>query len=265
MTTQLQLRRGLAWILTVSWAKFKLQKGLQIFCMATKLLHRRTGVLTCAFFALSVVCTFFALSVACTKQVFWEPVHAPVCRLYRCFLTSVYMSAQTPFAGRVRALVYAHICSLVIGGQGWGGSASLCRTLVAWHGELFLTEGEIWVLSCFFSIFDAGGSVWVCMCVYAHTRTYCTWGTRCEPRGRDETLQGPNILDGRDLGIFIFEHVYKVHMCIYTLGCGMRSSGVSSQGRLLGSHPSTPRAVCVCVCVYVYTHIPTYTNNPIKK
>jgi len=192
-------------------------------------------------------------------------VHAPVCRLYRCFLTSVYMSAQTPFAGRVRALVYAHICSLVIGGQEWGGSASLCRTLVAWHGELFLTEGEIWVLSCFFSIFDAGGSVWVCMCVYAHTRTYCTWGTRCEPRGRDETLQGPNILDGRDLGIFIFEHVYKVHMCICTLGCGMRSSGVSSQGRLLGSHPSTPRALCVCVCVYVYTHIPTYTNNPIKK
>jgi len=38
--------------------------------------------------------------------------------------------------------------------------------------------------------FDAGGSVCVCMCVYAHIHTHCTWGTRCEPKGRDEAPGG---------------------------------------------------------------------------
>jgi len=29
----------------------------------------------------------------------------------------------------------------------------------------------------------------VCVCIRAHT--HCTWGTKCEPRGRDETSGGP--------------------------------------------------------------------------
>jgi len=27
---------------------------------------------------------------------------------------------------------------------------------------------------------------------HTHTHTHCTWGARCEPRGRDETLGGPD-------------------------------------------------------------------------
>ena len=41
--TQLRLRHGLAWILTVSWAERKLQDGS--VRMVKKLLHRHTGVL----------------------------------------------------------------------------------------------------------------------------------------------------------------------------------------------------------------------------
>jgi len=49
------------------------------------------------------------------------------------------------------------------------------------------------VLSCVLSIFDAGGSVRVCMCVYTHTHTHthCTCGTRFVYRGQDETPGGP--------------------------------------------------------------------------
>ena len=44
------------------------------------------------------------------------------------------------------------------------------RALVAWRGGLFMTEGEIRVLSV--SIFNAGGSVCECRCVYTHTHTH---------------------------------------------------------------------------------------------
>jgi len=50
------------------------------------------------------------------------------------------------------------------------GSSGLCRTLVAWRGGLFLTEGEIEVLSCVFSILDAGESV--CVCIRTHTHIH---------------------------------------------------------------------------------------------
>jgi len=36
-------------------------------------------------------------------------------------------------------------------------------------------------------------------------------------------LEGPNNPDGLNLGIHIFVYVYKVHMCMYMLGGGMRS------------------------------------------
>ena len=69
-------------------------------------------------------------------------------------------------------------------------------------GGLFLTEGKIYVawgaifdgrkdsgVVCVFSIFNAGGSVSVCECVYTHTHTAQVLG--CEPRSRDETPGGP--------------------------------------------------------------------------
>ena len=36
-------------------------------------------------------------------------------------------------------------------------------------------------------------------------------------------LEGPKNPDGPNLGIYIFMYVYKVHMCMYMLGGGMRS------------------------------------------
>jgi len=52
--------------------------------------------------------------------------------------------------------------------------------------------------------------MWVYVVVYAHTNTHCTDAVlRCEPRIY--------------LGIHMFVHVYKVHMCMYMLEGGMRS------------------------------------------
>jgi len=46
---------------------------------------------------------------------------------------------------------------------------------------------------CVFSVFNAGGSVCGCVCVYTHTHnTHCTGGVLgCEPRSWDETPGGP--------------------------------------------------------------------------
>ena len=68
----------------------------------------------------------------------------------------------------------------------WGGLDGLLKILVAWHGGQFLTEGEIWMLSASSLLFDADGSVRVCMCVYTHTHTHCTWGTWMWAQGSEQ-------------------------------------------------------------------------------
>ena len=47
---------------------------------------------------------------------------------------------------------------------------------LAWG--VFLIKEEMGVFSVFCLFFDAGGSVCGYKCVYTHTHTYCTWGTR---------------------------------------------------------------------------------------
>ena len=66
------------------------------------------------------------------------------------------------------------------------------RALVPWRGGLFLTEGEIGVLSVS-SLFlrRVGVCVGVCVCIRTHTRTLHRWVFGCEPRSRDETPGGP--------------------------------------------------------------------------
>jgi len=76
-----------------------------------------------------------------------------------------------------------------------------------------------------FSIFNAGGSVCGCVCVYTHTHTH-TAQMGCSdvsPGVGMRHLEGPKNPDGLNLGIHVFEYVYKVHMCIYMLRGGMRS------------------------------------------
>jgi hypothetical protein len=97
-----------------------------------------------------------------------------------------------------------------------GGSTSLCRALVAWHGGTMLTEGEIEVLSFVFLFLTRVGvyvGAWVCN---AQTHTHCTWGAQCEPRGRDDTLGGPKESRWtKSWRIFIRTHVQCTHLGIY--------------------------------------------------
>ena len=106
---------------------------------------------------------------------------------------------------------------IVVGGRGWGGLASLWRALVAWYGGLFLTEGEIGVLSVSYLFFDAGGSVRGCMCVYMHTHTHTAHGVLgCEPRGLNESPGRPKEstwTKSRQICICIC--VSSTHVCIY--------------------------------------------------
>jgi len=80
----------------------KVARWVEMVCMAKKLLYHQTSMLA------QVYVHFCALIVACTKQVSRAPVHVQVCTLYRCLLTSVYISGNTPSSDRARALVYAH-------------------------------------------------------------------------------------------------------------------------------------------------------------
>ena len=104
------------------------------------------------------------------------------------------------------------------------------RALVTWHGGLFLTEGKVEVLSVS-SLFctRVGVYVGVCVCIRTHTHTHVTDGVLgCVPRDRDETPGWPEESKWTKsrhicLDIHMFVYVYKIHMCMYMLGGGMRS------------------------------------------
>jgi len=78
---------------------------------------------------------------------------------------------------------------------------------------------------CTFSIFNAGGSVCGCVCVYTHTHAHTAQMGYLDVSPGDgmRHLEGPKNPDGLNLGIHVFVHVYKVHMCIYMLRGGTRS------------------------------------------
>jgi hypothetical protein len=78
---------------------------------------------------------------------------------------------------------------------------------------------------CVFSIFNAGGSVCGCMCVYTHTHTHTAQMGYLDvsPGVGMRHMEGPKNPDGLNLGIYIFVYVYKVHLCMYMPGGGMRS------------------------------------------
>jgi hypothetical protein len=70
------------------------------------------------------------------------------------------------------------------------------------------------------SFFFWGGweCTWVYVFVHARTHTHCTWGARCEPRGRDETLGGPEACESRwtkSRQICIRICVQSTHVYIY--------------------------------------------------
>jgi len=67
--------------------------------------------------------------------------------------------------------------------------------------------------------------VYVCVCVCMHTHTHTTqmgYSVVSPGVGRRHP-EGPKNPDGLNLGIYVFVFGYKVHMCMYILGGGMRS------------------------------------------
>jgi len=63
------------------------------------------------------------------------------------------------------------------------------------------------------------------VCVYTHTHTHTAQVgySVVSPGVGMRHLEGPKNSDKLNLGIFIFVYVYKIHMCMYMLGGGMRS------------------------------------------
>jgi len=78
---------------------------------------------------------------------------------------------------------------------------------------------------CVFSIFNAGGSVCGCRCVYTHTHTHTAHMrySNVSPGVGRRHLEGPKNPNGLNLCIYVFIYVYKVHICMYMIGGGMRS------------------------------------------
>jgi len=125
------------------------------------------------------------------------------------------------------------MCSLFV--QRWGnedGGAQLVYESTwcsAWR-FIFDRRNDRGVV-CVFSILKAGGSVCGCMCVYTHwhSQTNTAQGySDMSPGVGMRHLEGPKNPDGLNLGIYIFVYVYKVHMCMYMLGGGMRSWTVAN-------------------------------------
>jgi len=104
-----------------------------------------------------------------------------------------------------------------------GGSASLCRALVAGAGRYFSHKQRWRFCMCFSLFLDGDESVRWCMCVYTHTHTHTHMGSSdVSPGVGTRHLEGPNNPDGLNLDTCVFVYVYQVHTCICMLGGGMR-------------------------------------------
>ena len=95
------------------------------------------------------------------------------------------------------------------------------RALVAWRGGLFLTEGEIGVLSVSSLLLTRVG-VYVGVGVCTRTHIAHIGYSDISPGVGMRHLEGPKNSDVLNLGINIFVYACKVHVCMYMLGGGMR-------------------------------------------
>jgi len=135
-----------------------------------------------------------------------------------------YIFANTLATGCAYALMYVQFVHSALGNE--DGVVQLVyegTCCLAW-GAIFDRRKDSGVV-CVFSIFNASGSVCGCRCVYTHTRTHTAHMGYLDmsPGVGMRHLEGLKNPDGLNLGIHIFVYVYKVHMCMYMLGGGMRS------------------------------------------
>jgi len=136
---------------------------------------------------------------------------------------SEYTFAYTLAAGCAYALMYAQFVHSALGNEGGGVQLVYEGTCCSAWGVVFDRRRDRGVV-CVFSIFN-GGNVCGCVCVYTHTHTHTTHMgySVVSPGVGMRHLEGPQNLDGLNLAIYVFVYVYKVHMCMYMLGGGMRS------------------------------------------
>ena len=100
-----------------------------------------------------------------------------------------------------------------------------------YEGNCCLTWGVIFNrrkdrgVACVSPVFNSGGSVCGCICVYGHTHIHTArmGYSVVSPGVGMRHLEGPKNPDGPNLGIYIFDYVHEVQKCMYMLGSGMRS------------------------------------------
>jgi len=125
--------------------------------------------------------------------------------------------------GCAYALIYVQFVHLVLGNESGGIQLVYEGTCCLAWGVIFDRRRDKGVV-CVFSIFNAGGCVCGCRCVYTHTRTHTAHMgySDVSPGVGMRHLEGPKNLDGLHLGIYVFAYVCKVHMCMYMLRGRMR-------------------------------------------
>ena len=158
----------------------------------------------------------------------------------------IHICVHTHYRMCICAYVCA-VCSFSTGERGWGASTHLWGHFsVAWRGELLFDRRKDTSTGvvCVFSIFNAGGSVCGCMCVWTRTQTHSAQMGYSDviPGVGMRHLDGLKNPDGLNLGIYIFVYVYKVHMCMYMLRDGMRSwiCYICVRCLLITESPQTP-------------------------
>jgi len=151
-------------------------------------------------------------------------MHVQVCTLDRC-CEHQYTHLFT------RSLQDVHmrscLCSLfhLALGNKDGGSQLIYESTCCLEWKAIFDRRKDRGVVCVFSIFNSGGSVCGCMWVNTHTHTHTAQigYSDMSPGVGMRHLEGPKNQDGLNLGIHIFVYVYKVHMCMYMIGGGMRS------------------------------------------
>jgi len=136
----------------------------------------------------------------------------------------VYTFAYMLATGCAYALMYVQFGHFALGNEDGGVQLIYGSTCCLAWGVVFDRRKDRRVV-CVFSVCKASGSVCGCMCVYTHTYTHTAQMgySVVSPGVVMRHLEGPKNPDGLNLGTHIFVYVWKVHMCMYMLGSGMRS------------------------------------------
>ena len=91
---------------------------------------------------------------------------------------SAYTIVNTLATGCAYALIYVQFVHSALGNEG-GDLSKITRALLTWREGMFMTQGEIGVLSVS-SLFPSRVGVYVgaCVCTRTHTHTLHIWSTR---------------------------------------------------------------------------------------